>query len=192
MFVPSERLYEIPLGPLAPGVIPAIIEVPRGSAKKYEYNPTLGIPILDRVLYASMAYPGDYGFVPSTRGLDGDPLDIMVISSFPFYPGVLVRARVLGLLELEGGGGRDVKLLAATHDNPRHAGMNELSDLGRHTLVEIEHFFVEHKTLEGKVVASYGWRDRATAITEVLVARDRARQLGLPAGRKRVAVDRQA
>jgi inorganic pyrophosphatase len=112
------NLYHLPAGPNLPEVIHVVIEVPRGSANKYEYDKELGVIKLDRVLYAAMQYPGDYGFIPSTLGGDGDPLDALILSTHPFLPGVLVECRVLGMLEMSDDKGRDEKILAVPADDP--------------------------------------------------------------------------
>jgi inorganic pyrophosphatase len=157
------KLYDLPAGDNAPEIINVIIEVPRGSANKYEYNKKLGVVQLDRVLYAAMSYPGDYGFIPSTLGGDGDPIDVVMLSTYPFLPGVLVEARVIGMLEMTDDKGEDTKVLAVPAQDPRFSEVKELNEVASHTLAEIEHFFLEYKTLEGKKVLSEGWRDREAA-----------------------------
>jgi inorganic pyrophosphatase len=170
-----ENLYHLPAGPNVPEVINVVIEVPRGSANKYEYDKELGVVKLDRVLYAAMQYPGDYGFIPSTLGGDGDPLDVLILSTHPFLPGVLVEARVLGMLEMSDDKGRDEKILAVPADDPRWDDLQNLSDVRTHRLAEIEHFFLEYKTLEGKTVTSEGWRDRETALQTIKEAVEHAK-----------------
>ncbi len=169
------NFYQLPPGPNVPEVINVVIEVPRGSANKYEYDKELGIVKLDRVLYAAMQYPGDYGFIPSTLGGDGDPLDVLILSTHPFLPGVLVEARVLGMLEMSDDKGRDEKILAVPADDPRWDDLQNLTDVRTHRLAEIEHFFLEYKTLEGKTVTSEGWRDRETAFKTIQEAVERGK-----------------
>jgi inorganic pyrophosphatase len=162
-----ENLYHLPSGPSVPEVVNVVIEVPRGSANKYEYDKELGIIKLDRVLFAAMQYPGDYGFIPSTLGGDGDPLDVVILSTHPFLPGVLVEVRVLGMLEMADDKGQDEKILAVPVDDPRWKEVQNLADVRQHILAEIEHFFLEYKTLERKKVTSEGWRDRAVALKTI-------------------------
>jgi inorganic pyrophosphatase len=169
------KLYDLPAGDNAPEIINVIIEVPRGSANKYEYNKKLGVVQLDRVLYAAMSYPGDYGFIPSTLGGDGDPIDVVMLSTYPFLPGVLVEARVIGMLEMTDDKGEDTKVLAVPAQDPRFSEVKELNEVASHTLAEIEHFFLEYKTLEGKKVLSEGWRDREAAYAVIVEAIERAK-----------------
>jgi inorganic pyrophosphatase len=161
------KLYDLPPGKNAPAVVNVVIEVPRGSANKYEYDKELGAIKLDRVLYAAMSYPGDYGFIPSTLGGDGDPIDVVLLSTYPFLPGVVIEARVIGMLEMADDKGEDTKVLAVPSHDPRFADMHELDDVANHTLAEIEHFFLEYKTLEGKKVLSEGWRNREAALVVI-------------------------
>lgn len=170
-------LYAVPAGDLAPDIVNVVIEVPAHSSNKYEYDKATGMIRLDRVLYAAMRYPGDYGFVPSTLGGDGDPLDVIMLSTHAFLPGVLVEARVVGMLHMTDDKGSDNKILGVPVSDPRFAHVSGLEDVAAHTLAEIEHFFAEYKTLEGKRVLSEGWRDRAAAHAEIRQGIDRA--LGL-------------
>lgn len=167
-------LYALPTGAHAPEIVNVVIEVPRDSSNKYEYDAATGAIKLDRVLYAAMRYPGDYGFIPSTLGGDGDPLDAVILSTHPFLPGVLVEIRVIGMLEMTDDKGSDSKILGVPSQDPRFADVWSLADVGTHTLAEIEHFFAEYKTLEGKKVLSEGWRDREAALEEIRESIDRA------------------
>lgn len=163
----AARLDALSAGPDAPEVVRVIVEVPRGSGNKYEYDHDLGVLRLDRVLFAAMRYPGDYGFIPGTLSEDGDPLDALVLSTAPLLPGVLVEVRVIGLLEMTDDKGRDAKVLAVVRSDPRLTSVVELEDVAAHTLTEVEHFFLEYKTLEGKAVLSEGWHDRQAALDEI-------------------------
>jgi inorganic pyrophosphatase len=168
--------YQLPAGPKVPEVVNVVIEVPRGSSNKYEYDKELGIVKLDRVLYAAMQYPGDYGFIPSTLGGDGDPLDVVILSTHPFVPGVLVEVRVIGMLEMSDDKGQDEKILAVTKDDPRWNDVQTLDDVHKHQLLEVEHFFLEYKTLERKKVVSEGWRNRDEAMQRIVEAVERAKK----------------
>ena len=169
------NLYEIPAGADAPEIVNVIIEVPRNSSNKYEYDKEYGVIKLDRVLYASMSYPGDYGFIPSTLGGDGDPLDVILLSTHPFHVGVMVEARVVGVLVMRDDKGEDEKILAVPANDPRWDDRVTLADVQQHRLAEIEHFFAEYKTLEGKAVETRGWRDKPEAMKIITQAIARAK-----------------
>jgi inorganic pyrophosphatase len=143
--------------------IEAMIEIPSGSRNKYEYDHERGIFRLDRVLYSSVHYPTDYGFIPDTLADDGDPLDILVVMEEPTFPGCYVRARPIGTLVMSDEKGLDEKILAVPMDDPRFDGIEELDQLHPHWLREIENFFATYKTLQGKVVTINGWESRQTA-----------------------------
>ncbi|CAN5486496.1 inorganic diphosphatase [soil metagenome] len=153
------NLLELPPGANAPHSVNAIIEVPKGSANKYEYDDKLGVFRLDRVLYSPMHYPGNYGFVPSTLAEDGDPVDILVLNDQPIYPGTLLEARPIGFLEMSDEKGRDQKVLAVSIGDPRYQEYMSIKDVTSHRLREIEHFFEIYKELEGKETVVEGWHD---------------------------------
>ncbi len=151
-------LESLPMGEDAPGVVNAVIEVPVGSRNKYEYDPDLGVIIRDRVLPGSVRYPSDYGFIPSTRADDGDPLDVVLAAHEPSFPGCVVRARPVGLLNMSDEEGEDHKILAVPDDDPRFEDIQKLDDLPAQNLQEIEQFFTVYKQLEGdKHVEVRGW-----------------------------------
>ena len=158
----------LPIGPNAPEVVNAIVEVPGGQANKYEYDKHLHVFRLDRPLYASVHYPGDYGFVPSTRSNDGDPLDILILLQDPTFAGCLVEVRPVGLLEMIDQHVPDEKILAVAASSPVHKSVRSHTDLDRNVLREIEHFFSVYKELEGKHTEVRGWRDAAYA-REVII-----------------------
>ena len=152
-------LLDVPIGPDSPSVVNVIIEIPRLSQNKYEMDPELGVMRLDRVLYSPLHYPADYGFVPQTHYLDGDPVDALVLVSRPLFPGCVVDARPVGVLEMRDGGKPDEKILCvATHD-PRFNKRFSMKDMNPHTLAEIVHFFEVYKALEIKEVEILGWKD---------------------------------
>ncbi len=142
-----------------PGIINVLIEIPAGSKNKYEYDKDLQAFALDRVLYASVQYPYDYGFVPNTLADDGDPLDGMVIMDQPTFPGCVIAARPIGMLEMVDGGDRDEKILCVPVKDPRYTGIKSLSDIASHRLDEIAEFFRTYKNLEKKVTEILGWKD---------------------------------
>jgi inorganic pyrophosphatase len=150
---------KLPLGSRAPEVVNAIIEVPGGQANKYEYDQTLQVVRLDRPLYASVHYPGVYGFIPSTLGEDGDPLDILVLLPQPTFAGCLIESRPIGALEMLDQGVPDQKVLAVAVSSPTHQEVRQHTDLEPHVLREVEHFFSIYKELDGKHTEILGWRD---------------------------------
>ncbi len=153
------NLYQLKPNPNSPAEIDIVVEVPKGSSNKYEYDPDLGIIRLDRVLYSPMYYPGDYGFMPGTLADDGDPLDAVVLMEQPTFPGVVVTVRPLGYLEMSDEKGVDEKLLCVPVHDPRYGGYTTLDDVEPHRLQEIVHFFRTYKDLENKVTQVGDWRD---------------------------------
>jgi inorganic pyrophosphatase len=142
-----------------PGLVNVLIEIPGGSKNKYEFDKELNAFSLDRVLYSSVAYPYDYGFIPNTLADDGDPLDGMVIIDQPTFPGCVITARPIGMLEMIDGGDRDEKILCVPAKDPRYAQITSLSSISEHRLAEIAEFFRTYKNLEKKVTEILGWKD---------------------------------
>jgi inorganic pyrophosphatase len=151
-------LSKIPPQP-KPGLINVLIEIPAGSKNKYEYDKELQAFALDRVLFASVQYPFDYGFIPNTLADDGDPLDGLVIMDQPTFPGCVIAARPIGMLEMIDGGDRDEKILCVPAADPRYAEVKSLKDIAPHRLEEIAEFFRTYKNLERKVTEILGWQD---------------------------------
>lgn len=151
-------LSRIPAQPKA-GVLNVLIEIPGGSKNKYEFDKELGAFALDRVLYASVQYPFDYGFVPNTLADDGDPLDGIVMMDQPTFPGCVIAARPIGMLEMVDGGDRDEKILCVPAKDPRYNEVKSLKDVAPHRLDEIAEFFRTYKNLEKKVTEILGWQD---------------------------------
>ncbi|XWK87281.1 MAG: inorganic diphosphatase [Phormidium sp.] len=141
------------------GLINVLIEIPAGSKNKYEFDKDMQAFALDRVLYSSVQYPYDYGFVPNTLADDGDPLDGMVIMDQPTFPGCVIAARPIGMLEMVDGGDRDEKILCVPDKDPRYANVKSLKDIQQHRLDEIAEFFQSYKNLEKKEVKILGWQD---------------------------------
>ncbi len=160
--------HDIPLGDDVPEKFNTIIEIPRNSANKYEIDKETGLIKLDRVLYSSQYYPFDYGYAPRTYWHDNDPLDVMVLTTFPLLPGILVEVRPVGVLGMIDGGESDDKIVAVPTEDPRYEHIKELSDVGDHQLKEIENFFNTYKLLQGKEVETTGFRDREDAMKTVL------------------------
>ena len=143
--------------------VEVIVEIPKGSRNKYEVDHETGRVFLDRYLFTPMAYPADYGYVENTLADDGDPIDALIISPEPVFPGVVVNSRIIGVFKMTDEAGGDDKLLCVI-DDVRFDDYQELDDISQFTLDEIEHFFVHYKDLEkGKHVEGAGWGDKAEA-----------------------------
>jgi len=151
----------------------AFIEIPRGSRNKYEFDEATGQIRLDRVLYSSVHYPTDYGFIPDTLAEDGDHLDILVLMQEPTFPGCIIEARPIGGLDMADEKGSDFKVLAVPVGDPRYQHVTDLSHLGDHWLREIETFFATYKLLEPKQTEVLGWHDAAFAWDVIAVCRAR-------------------
>lgn len=139
------------------GPIEVTVEIPSGSRNKYEYDHARHRFVLDRILYSSVHYPADYGFIEGSLAEDGDPLDVLVVISAPTFPGCVVRARPLGVLDMADEKGHDHKILAVAHDDPRWERTATLEDLSPHRMREIENFFETYKRLENRPTEVRGW-----------------------------------
>lgn len=146
-------------------IVEAMVEITTGSQNKYEYDKDRKMLKLDRVLYSSVHYPTEYGYIPDTLAPDGDPLDILIYTTSPTFPGCLIDSRVIGVLIMTDDKGLDEKVLAVPADDPRFTEINSLEDMPQHILKEIEHFFQVYKHLENKQVIIEGWKDTKTALT---------------------------
>lgn len=146
------------IGPNAPESFNTVIEIPRGSTNKYEVDVETGTIRLDRVLYSPLFYPFDYGYIPQTHYLDGDPLDVLVLLSHPTFPGCMVEAAPIGVLMMTDEKGPDEKILCVATKDPRYGYRRDLSQLNEHTTKEIMHFFRVYKDLEDKHVEVVGWQ----------------------------------
>ena len=142
-----------------PELINVLIEITGGSKNKYEFDKDLQAFALDRVLYSSVRYPYDYGFIPNTLADDGDPLDGMVIMDEPTFPGCVILARPIGMLEMIDGGDRDEKILCVPDKDPSYTKVKSIKDVAPHRLEEIAEFFRTYKNLEKKVTEILGWKD---------------------------------
>lgn len=145
----------IPAGDDPPNIVNVVIEVVSGSRDKYEYDIDWEVFILDRTLFSSVVFPVEYGFMPRTWFSDNDPLDTMVMSLEPLEVGCLVKTRTVGALILEDEEGEDPKILSVPVSDPRFDGVNDLSDVHRHKLREIQEFFEVYKRLEPKKWAKF-------------------------------------
>ncbi|MDT7897022.1 MAG: hypothetical protein OXFUSZZB_000026 [Candidatus Fervidibacter sp.] len=168
--------WALPIGDQMPEQFHVVVEVPKGSQNKYEYDKRLNIFKLNRTLYSPVHYPGDYGFIPSTLAEDGDPLDVLVLVDEPSFPGCVLVARPIGLLDMLDEGERDEKVLAVPVNNPRYDTIQDYRDILPHMLREIEHFFRIYKELEGKAVITRGWHDAAAAKETIRRSHDNFRR----------------
>jgi inorganic pyrophosphatase len=159
-----------------------VIEIPKGSRNKYEYDERLGAIRLDRFLFASVVYPTDYGFFPDTLAADGDPLDAVVCVSEPTFPGCLIPVNVIGMLEMRDEKGQDEKILCVPQHDPNWFGIEHLDDLAQQLRDEIANFFSIYKQLESKQVEVCGWRRREEAFEAIERARISWRERPTAAG----------
>jgi inorganic pyrophosphatase len=158
-----QNLLYLPVGDRAPEEINVIVEIPGGSRNKYEYDKGLDVFRLDRALHSAIFYPGDYGFIPRTLALDGDPLDVLILVSEPTFSGCLVAARPIGLLKMIDSGEEDDKVLAVPVGEPDFADIHNHKQIFPHRLRKISHFFETYKQLEGKRTETGPWTDAADA-----------------------------
>ena len=134
-----------------------LIEIPKGSRNKYEYDFKLNKIRFDRMLFSSMMYPADYGFVPETLALDDDPLDVLVLVTEPTFPGCVMEVKPIGVFHMADDKGPDEKVICVPVSDPIWNSLNDLSDVNQHLIKEIEHFFKVNKDLEKKKVDVGGW-----------------------------------
>ncbi|HVW66483.1 MAG TPA: inorganic diphosphatase [Candidatus Peribacteraceae bacterium] len=157
------NLDHIPAGKNIPDSVNVIVEIPKGSQNKYEFDKELNVLKLDRVLFSSTIYPGDYGFIPQTLASDGDPLDALVFVTNPTFPGTLIEVRPIGVLTMIDQGQGDDKLLCVPVHDVRFNSLKDIQDVEEPFLNEIAHFFAVYKELEGKKVEILGWKNAAAA-----------------------------
>lgn len=143
--------------------INVIVEINKGSKNKYEIDKETGLIALDRVAHTSQDFPFDYGFVPQTLGEDNDPLDVVLLTTYPLFPGVLLKARPVAVMKMIDSGEGDDKIIAVPCDDPRWSDIKDLSDINKHTVKEIEHFYSTYKKLQNKVVEVKSFENKETA-----------------------------
>ena len=148
---------DLKTGPSVPEIVYAVIEIPKGSRNKYEYDKDMEAFALDRVLYSPFHYPAEYGIIPQTLWDDGDPMDIIVLMDQPTFPGCVIESRPIGIMKMIDGEDSDDKILSVPVNEPKYNHVKDIDDLPSALLNEIMHFFQEYKTLEGKETKVLGW-----------------------------------
>jgi inorganic pyrophosphatase len=162
------------LDPFDDDCVMVVIETPKGSPNKLAFDPRLGAFVLKGVLPAGAVFPFDFGFVPSTRADDGDPLDVLVLMDAPVFPGCVVPSRLIGVIEAEqsedGETERNDRLLAVAANSATHRSIQTLSDLGQDLVAQVEHFFVSYNEMKGKQFRVKGRAGKKRALTLVTAA----------------------
>ncbi|MFY0606962.1 MAG: inorganic diphosphatase [Cyclobacteriaceae bacterium] len=156
--------HNVRIGTDSPEVVNGIIEIPQGSRAKYELDKDSGLLILDRVIYSSMYYPANYGFIPRTYCDDGDPLDIVVLTQIVVDPLCIVPAKVIGAMQMLDQGEKDDKIIAVASGDMSVNHYNDISELPPHFIKELRNFFEDYKKLENKEVVIEDFQSRETAI----------------------------
>ncbi len=155
--------HEVEFGDNAPSIVNGIIEIPKGSRAKYELDKESGMLKLDRVLFSSVYYPANYGFIPKTYCDDKDPLDILIISQIDIVPLCLVSAKVIGVMRMIDGGEADDKIIAVAEGDPSVNHINDISELPQHFISELRNFFEDYKKLEKKTVIVEEFQNKEVA-----------------------------
>ncbi len=154
-------LHDVPSG--TADIMNVIVEIPKFSKNKYEIDKETGLIALDRVMHTAQDYPFDYGFVPQTLFDDGDALDVVLLTTYPLIPGILVKARPVAIMEMIDGKDRDDKVVAVPVDDPRFAEVQDLNDLNKHFIKEMTHFFETYKKIQNKEVSVGAWHGKDVA-----------------------------
>ena len=156
--------HHVSPGDQLPEIVNGIIEIPKGSRAKYELDKASGLLKLDRVLYSSVYYPANYGFIPQSYCDDKDPLDILILSQIDIVPMCIVAAKVIGVMRMLDGGEADDKIIAVAIGDPSVSHINDISELPQHFISELRNFFEDYKKLEHKTVVVEDFLNRETAI----------------------------
>lgn len=161
---------KLSIGEKAPEQVNVFIEIPKDSSIKYELDKESGVVMVDRFLYTAMSYPFNYGFAPETLAEDGDPVDVMVLTDKTLMPGVMIPAKIIGMLEMEDEAGIDTKIIAVppVKIDPFYGTYEDIGDVAESLKNKMKHFYENYKTLEpGKWVKIKEWKDKATAVADV-------------------------
>ncbi len=165
-------LHDISAGEKSPEIINVIIEIPKGSKNKYEIDKETGLISLDRVMHTAQDYPFDYGFMPQSHWEDGDPLDVVVLTTYPLAPGILVKVRPVAIVNMIDDGDSDAKIIAVPEKDPRFNDVQDLKDVNPHTIKEIEHFFLTYKNIQNKKVSINSVGDKKEAQEAILKSQE--------------------
>lgn len=169
----KHSLYDLDPGEKFPQLVRMVVEIPKNSTNKYEYDAGLNLFRLDRALYSPVHYPGDYGFIPGTLADDGDPADVVVLVEEPSFSGCLIVVRPIGMLNMIDQNQTDQKILAVPDRNPRYDDIHSLDEIYPHIRKEIEHFFTIYKELEDRKTVTLGWAGAEEARKVITQARQR-------------------
>ncbi|MBK8169958.1 MAG: inorganic diphosphatase [Sandaracinaceae bacterium] len=156
--------HDVELGDDAPSIVSSVIEIPKGSKLKYELDKRSGLIRVDRVLFSSVHYPANYGFIPQTYCEDRDPLDVLVLGQEPVAPLCIMRAKIIGVMRMQDQGEADDKLIAVHADDPEYMHYTSIDQLAPHRMMEVRRFFEEYKTLENKKVVVEEFFNREIAL----------------------------
>ncbi|KAL3613749.1 V-ATPase V0 sector subunit c'' [Castilleja foliolosa] len=171
--VAAHPWHDLEIGPGARKLLTLyVIEIPKGNKVKYELDKKTGLIKVDRILYSSVVYPHNYGFIPRTLCEDNDPMDVLVIMQEPVVPGCFVRARAIGLMQMIDQGEKDDKIIAVCADDPEYRHFTDISQLAPHRLTEIRRFFEDYKKNENKEVAVDEFMPSATAVEAIQYSMD--------------------
>ncbi|KAL6776375.1 hypothetical protein ACKKBG_A20890 [Auxenochlorella protothecoides x Auxenochlorella symbiontica] len=176
----SHPWHDLEIGEQAPDLLHAVIEIPRGSKVKYELDKVSGLLYVDRVLYSSVVYPHNYGFIPQTYCADNDPLDILVLMQEPVVPFSFLRARPIGVMQMVDQGEQDDKIIAVHADDPEFKDYTDIKELPTHRLAEIRRFFEDYKKNENKIVVVDEFLGREDALRIIRESQDLYKDLFVP------------
>lgn len=170
----NNLLHSLPVGPNPPTEVYCLVEIPKGKTNKYEYDRDMGVFKLDRVLYEAVFYPAEYGIIPQTfNKADDDPVDIMVLSSFPTFPGCLIACRPIGVIKMIDTGQADDKIIAVPTQDPRFEEIRELGDLTPHLKKELVNFWENYAELQtNKKIKIVGWGNKKAALNLIKESAD--------------------
>ena len=160
---PNNPWHKVQIGENAPSIVNGIIEIPKNTRAKYELDKESGLLMMDRVLFSSMYYPANYGFIPRTYCDDKDPLDILVLSQITVVPMCIVSAKVIGVMRMKDSGELDDKIIAVAENDMSVNHINDISELPAHFFKELQNFFEDYKKLENKTVEVAEFQDSETA-----------------------------